>query len=156
MLSLNQINKGLSNFASAHGQVNYYGSGQVFDFATSGTTTYPAMWTDIEPSNLSGGVFITSVRVYFLDRLLKGGTNLFEVMSDMQLVALDLIAHLKSNYYYPQTQSIIITDSISLNPVFESFHDDEIAGWYMDLEFKSEFQENRCQIPFNTSILLNQ
>lgn len=152
MLSLNQIIKAGNNFANAHGQVSFFGAGQIQDFATSGTTTYPVMWMDVEPSNQSDGVVNTIVRVYFMDRLLKGQGNLMEVLSDMQQVALDLVAHFKSPTYFPQSTSFLDSSSITYTPIYEAFQDDEIAGWYFDIVIKGEFLENRCQIPFDSTI----
>lgn len=151
MYTINQLLKASSNFATAHYQVNSYGDGDIQDFAASGVTRYPSMWVDYNTSSVStndaGGYTETGFTVYFVDRLLKGGTNLAEVMSDMQKVCIDYIAYCQSPQYFPQSQSILLYGDITLNPIKDSFHDDEIAGFYFDVVFKSSYDINTCQIP---------
>lgn len=155
MLTLNQIIKASESFATAHKQVNSFGSGLIQDFTTSGTTSYPAMWTDFEAGTITTheygtGVFVNTFRFYFLDRLLKGNGNLNEVLSDQQQVSLDFIAYTQSPSYFTQTDTIILVGDISLNLVQEKFHDDEVAGCYFDVQFKSSIEANTCQIPFGS------
>lgn len=158
MLSLNQITKLLSNFANAHRMVNSYGEGMVQDFATSGTTNYPAMWVDFENPTISintdGGVFKNVVRVYLGDRLLKGQGNLTDVLSDTQRTLIDLLAYCQNQTYLSQTQTILEQTNYTFNAFFEQFSDDEIAGYYVDLTFKSSYDSNSCQIPFDSSIII--
>lgn len=152
MLSLNQQIKAANDFATAHGQINTFGTGEVYDLAASGVTTYPLMWMDYESPSITTtehgmGVFKSAVRFYFLDRLLKGALNLNEVLSDIQLTIIDFVAYLQSTSYFTQTNTILDTGTINLTPVMESFHDDEIAGYYIDVTFKSSYEGNTCQIP---------
>lgn len=152
MLTLNQLSKSLSNFASAHYQVKSFGIGDIGDFATSGVTQYPAMWVDLEPDAVKEGVFENTIRVYLCDMMLKDQSNFVDVFSDMQSVCLDLIAHLDSPDYFPQANTRISTDNITLTPIREQKFDDEVLGYYMDITFRGNFLYDRCQIPFNSTI----
>lgn len=148
MSTLNQKIKVLNNFADAHLQINSFGAGQIQDFATSGVTEYPAMWIDFEPSKLIAndygtGTYFTVFRVYLLDRLLKGKRNLNDAFSDMESIALDIIAYLQN----PTNLIRVDTTNLVFNQVFEASHDDEVAGYWFDLTFREVFKEDRCQIP---------
>ena len=158
MLTLNQTVKLLNNFANAHRQINTFGSGEISDFATSGVTTYPVMWVDYEDPIISlnsegSGIFRNVLRVYLADRLLKGQGNLQEVLSDMQQVGIDLFAHLQSQTYLSMQQTILEPLDYTFNLFSGSFHDDEIAGYYIDVTLKSAYTSDRCQIPYDGSTI---
>lgn len=148
MTTLNQAITILNNIASAHYQIKSFGKGSVQEFATSGTTDYPAMWVDYEASRIQGREFIQVLRVYIADRLIKGKKNELDVLSDVQQVCMDVIAQLNSGIYTFK----IVSDSITLFPFSEPRFDDEDAGYYFDITLKMSFDFNRCQIPFNSTI----
>lgn len=150
MKTLNQIVLSLNQIANAHYQIKSFGSGNVQDFATSGTTLYPAMWVEtLDTASVTGGSFQATVTVYLADRLIKGDKNELEVLSDLQQVALDIIAQYMNTSIYGFK---LITDNITLNPFRASRLDDEDAGYYFDLTFKQAYTYNSCQIPFNSTI----
>ncbi len=148
MITLNQIIKNLNNIANAHYQINSFGNGSVIEFATSGITNYPAMWVDYEPPQLQGNAFQNVLRIYIMDRLIKGKKNELELFSDIQQICLDIIAQLNSNIYGWK----LVSDNITLNPFSEPRFDDEDAGYYFDVTLKVPFTFDRCQIPFDSSI----
>lgn len=146
-MSLNQTLKNLSDFANVHYQINSFGAGEVSDFASSGTTQYPAMWVDFEPCLVEKGSFKQVLRVYLCDRVQKGNENLIEVLSDIQQICLDTIAQMSN----PNYSWVLINDSITLSEFFESKFNDEVAGYYFDLTLKEKFDLNRCQIPVSAN-----
>ena len=148
MITLNQIIKNLNNIANAHYQINSFGNGSVIEFATSGITNYPAMWVDYEPPQLQGNAFQNVLRIYIMDRLIKGKKNELELFSDIQQICLDIIAQLNSTIYGWK----LVSDNITLNPFSEPRFDDEDAGYYFDVTLKVPFTFDRCQIPFDSSI----
>lgn len=148
MITLNQIIKNLNNIASAHYQINSFGNGSVIEFATSGITNYPAMWVDYEPPQLQGNAFQNVLRIYIMDRLIKGKKNELELFSDIQQICLDIIAQLNSTIYGWK----LVSDNITLNPFSEPRFDDEDAGYYFDVTLKVPFTFDRCQIPFDSNI----
>ena len=150
MRSLNQIVSILNSFATAHQQVNSFGSGQLEDFATSGVTEYPAMWVDFEPSTVDEQTFQNVFRVYIADRQDKGQFNLNKVLSDTQLISLDLLAYLKDPITY---YNMVLQNGITITPFFESKFDDELVGVYFDVVLQMAWQEDRCQIPFVTGFV---
>lgn len=148
MVTLNQVITNLSNIASAHYQLKSFGNGSIQEFATSGTTNYPAMWVDYEPSQVQGRSYLHVLRIYVCDRLIKGKKNELDVFSDTQQICLDILAQVQSNIYGWK----LVSDSIALSPFSEPRFDDEDAGYYFDLTLKVPFDYDRCQIPFTTAI----
>lgn len=148
MITLNQVIRNLNSIASAHRQINSFGNGNIQEFATSGTTNYPAMWVDFENSQVQGNSYLHVVRIYVADRLIKGKKNETEVLSDIQQVCLDIIAQAQSKIYNWK----LVSDSITLNYFSEPRFDDEDAGYYFDLTLKVPFTYDRCQIPFDSDI----
>jgi hypothetical protein len=144
MTTINQIIKNLSDFADAHYQINNFGSGEVYDLATSGVTNYPLMYVDVNPANIVDDIQQTNIEIYLVDRLTKGFTNWAEVYSDMQRVALDVVAHFLSGAYFPNMR---VQQNVNFDPVRYSFGDDEIAGWRFVLTFNQFFDQDRCSIP---------
>jgi hypothetical protein len=142
MSTLNQAIKALSDFATNHLQINSFGSGDLVNFASSGTTNYPAMYAEPRDIPMQKGSFRQVIRVYMLDRLQKGGVDLIEVLSDRQLVCMDLYAWMNHPNFSWKRE-----DGVSLTLINERFHNDEVAGYWFDLELKDQIDENRCQIP---------
>lgn len=143
MVTINQIVNQISNFASGHYQVNGFGTGQIEMFAASGTTEYPYLFCEFLPFSTEERVYSINVRIYLLDRLQKESRNLQNILSDTQQVVLDLIAYFQSSSF----KDYRLVKNLNFNPVFDSAHDDEVAGWYVDLTFKVNNEYNRCQIP---------
>lgn len=150
--TLNQIIKEIDNFATNHLQVNSFGVGRIWDFATSGDTKYPALWVDyadVSINNVYGSgssTETTPVRVYISDRLQKGAFNEQEVLSDIRETFFDLIAYI-SNDAFEWT----IGSSVTLTRFGEEFQNDEIAGYYCEIQFTQSFLKDRCAIPYITN-----
>lgn len=148
MITLNQVIKNLNNIADAHYQINSFGNGSVVEFATSGITNYPAMWVDYEPSQIQGNAYLHVLKIYVMDRLIKGKKNEQELFSDIQQICLDIISQLNSNIYGWK----LVTDNFTLTPFSEPRFDDEDAGYYFDVQLKVPFTYDACQIPFDSTI----
>ena len=112
MITLNQVIKNLNNIANAHYQINSFGNGSVVEFATSGITNYPAMWVDYEPSQIQGNAYLHVLKIYIMDRLIKGKRNEQELYSDIQQICLDIIAQLNSSIYGWK----LVNDNFTLTP----------------------------------------
>lgn len=144
MTTINQIIKSLNDFANAHYQINNFGSGELYDLASSGVTNYPLMYVDVNPTSIVDDVTQVSFEIFLVDRLTKGFTNWAEVYSDMQRVGLDLVAHFLSQSYFPYLR---VQQNVTFEPVRYSYGDDEIAGYRFTLTFNQFFDQDRCSIP---------
>lgn len=149
--TVNQIINSIDSFASAHQQIHSFGKGNITDFATSGDTRYYSVWVDVLPttinfSNQNTNTYTTSLRIYVLSRLAKGGTNYIEVISDSQSIVLDMVAYLGN----PSTAFEWVLEASAMNPVGDPQFDDELAGQIIDLNFRQYLTRDRCAIPFTT------
>jgi len=144
MTTINQILKSLSDFASAHYQINSFGNGELYDLASSGVTNYPLMYVDVSPTSIVDDVTQVNFDILLVDRLTKSFTNWAEVYSDMQRVGLDLVAHFLSQSYFPYLR---VQQNVTFEPVRYSYADDEIAGYRFTLTFNQFFDQDRCSIP---------
>lgn len=139
--------KTLNRFADLHQQINSYGEGDIYDFATSGTINYFTLWVDPLDSTVGTNGTINNIRVYAADRVSKDKSNYTEVLSNTKEILLDCVAYMS----HPSYDWIIDTGSLTLTKFGDSFKDDEIAGHYVDLPLRQHFAADRCQIPLSSS-----
>lgn len=147
MLTLNNVVKQLNNFADSHGQVKSFFYGELYDFAASGDIYYPAMAVVSEPNIYSGNTLTYNFNVYFMDRVHKDISNRVEVLSDMQLVCLDLLAYLSRTVEL----DFMVDRNITLNDFVDSF-DGEVSGYWFNLAIKTKLPLDRCALPLNSTI----
>ncbi len=141
--TLNQIVSEFKEIADQHRQINNFTVGTIEDFATSGTTNYPAWWVSYQSNGFEDRRENFSFSFWVVDRVKKDRSNLIEVHSDMKQIAMDIIAQLNDSAY-----KWAIDKNISLSAIYEPFHEDEIAGWTFDVTISQAFTKDVCQIPF--------
>lgn len=139
-LTLNQLKKQIENYAVNHPQINYVFFGEIYDRLSSGEVVYPAMFFSLETAQILAKQIQYSFSLYFMDRQLQETEGL-EVMSDMTLIAQDIVAELRNN-----TNDWIVGDSITMQYFVEE-DPDYIAGVRLDVTFLLSSINNRCQIP---------
>lgn len=150
MQTLNQVIKIFEDFASAHLQINSFGQGDVWETATSGTTNYPLMWVDVQPSVIKTNVTEYRLRVYLMDLPSKDERDETEILSDMILIAQDVVDELK----HPDYDFRFIQDEIQAEG-FTEWGDDQATGVFFDVEIGLKRPADRCAIPY-TAINRNQ
>jgi hypothetical protein len=141
--TLNQIVSEFKEIADQHRQINNFTVGTIEDFATSGTTNYPAWWVSYQSNGFEDRRENFSFSFWVVDRVKKDRSNLIEVHSDMKQIAMDIIAQLNDSAY-----KWAIDKNVSLSAIYEPFHEDEIAGWTFDVTISQAFTKDVCQIPF--------
>lgn len=145
MITYNQINDAFNTIATAHKQINTYGIGDIWEIATSGTIRYPLMWAKPESGSVEGKTYVSKFKIILMDLVHKGESNENDVISDMEQVALDVIAVLKdSNYAFE-----LLSENIPLERFTEKFYD-EVAGVTIDISLRIPFNADRCAIPTST------
>lgn len=140
-LTLNQVVQNLSNIASAHNQIKHFYFGELYDFAASGTTEYPAMVVSLEPTPFQTNVLIYSFNVYIIDLVHKGISNSTEVLSDTLQTCTD-ITSIVSNPVYSW--------SSERNQLFNDIQgglDDGEYGFWFNLKLRVARPIDRCQVP---------
>lgn len=144
--TLNQIVGEFKEIADQHRQINNFTVGTIEDFATSGTTNYPAWWVSYQNNGFEDRRENFSFSFWVVDRVKKDRSNLIEIHSDMKQISMDIIAQLNDSAY-----KWSIDSNITLSAIYEPFHEDEIAGWTFDVTISQAFTKDVCQIPFIAS-----
>lgn len=138
--TLNQIVKKITDYASSHAQINVVKFGEMYDFLSEGDITYPALLFNVATSRILAKQTRFSFVLYFIDRQLQE-TDGLEIMSDMTLVAQDIVAKLRDN-----SNPWIVSDDIVLEFFAES-EPDFLAGVSIDIALTISNINNRCEVP---------
>jgi hypothetical protein len=149
--TLNQIVGEFQEIANQHRQINNFTVGTIEDFATSGTTNYPAWWVGYDSNAFASRTEDFTFTFWLVDRVKKDRSNLIEVHSDMKQVAMDVIAQLNDSGYGWK-----VSETVNLSAIYEPFHEDEIAGWSFDFTISQPFTKDVCQIPFISPIAIGR
>jgi hypothetical protein len=131
-------------FVTNHQILNSWYFGNPYERLTDGQSIqYPMMFGMLQPSRLGAYNDKTVIRLYIADRVSKNKANAVNVISDTKLLAKDLLSYLKGTHW---NEHLILNEDITLNPFFESF-DDEVDGWWFDIEIKTKFEWDLCSVP---------
>ena len=140
-LTLNQVVKNLNYIGQAHNQVKTFFFGELYDFASSGTTQYPAMAVTLQPSQRAVNTLTYSFNVYMLDLVHKDISNNTEVLSDTLQMCLDVLAIVDNPVYdWTLEKTAVLTD-------IQGGQDDEVTGHWFNLKLKVPTPRDRCQVP---------
>jgi len=94
-MTLNQIISQISSYGTSHPQINTVIFGDFADKLDDADVVYPAMFFDLDGGNFLAKQLSFVFSIYLLDRhLLETGAQ--EVLSDMSLVAEDIVARLRT------------------------------------------------------------
>ena len=145
--TLRQVQNRLNRIATAHLQINEFFWGPVYDFATSGTTNYPAMLVDIAPNSVFNDV-LTKVNliIHIADKERAGETNRDDIVSDCLQIAKDVMAEIKHPGWAWDVDE-------KADVRFEHFIYDEkdiLAGIIFYPTIKLVSVDDTCQIPMGT------
>lgn len=149
MVTYNQIIKFFRDFAEAHGQVNEFGNGDLWELIERNKVkgedfTYPRLFLIDLPFTYNGTVEVMNFSAYIVDQVKKDEGNEDEVKSDMLGILRDLIAELK----HQQDFDFNIVETFTATSFTEEFND-ELTGWKLDIGLRVPFNRNACIIPKN-------
>jgi len=147
MRTRNQVVKALNDIADSHLQIKHFFEGNEFDFASSGVVNFCAMIAVAEPSILEGSTLTHIFKIYIGDLVHKNLSNRREVLSDCQLIALDVLYELQDPTY---DWVLINKGNITLTDFEDSF-DCELYGYYFEIRLKLPAPYDRCAIPVTTT-----
>ena len=139
-MTLNQIVKQITGYGTSHPQINTVYFGDFADKLDDAEVVYPAMFYDLESGNFLAKQLSFSFSIYLLDRHLVE-TDAQEVLSDMSLVAEDIVARLRT-----PSNEWITSDNINVQ-FFREAEPDYLAGVRLDVTITLPSINNRCQIP---------
>jgi hypothetical protein len=158
--SINRLIKSLKSIAEKHRQINSFGIGSLYDVTfrkllyggmpdtetVTSQPTYPLMWFNIVDSSINGLASTTTFQLLFADLVTDGEKNDFEIYSDLQLVAQDVIALLYKEQN--DNKEFKIVESISMQPFADRF-EDSLNGWIVNIAIKTAYGYENCSVPVN-------
>lgn len=152
MLTLNQQIATIRTKANAHAQINTFYFGDPWEFGAGvvdagGSILYPFCGLQLTNSSLNGNILTTSFKMFVCDLVHKDETNETEVLSDCNLIALDLFSDIEDSLY---SNNIQVNEVLTLTPFTERF-DDEVSGVECDIIIEQFYNKDTCQIPLKTT-----
>jgi hypothetical protein len=154
MKSLNQLIKSFSDFADAHGQINSFGVGDLWEVGMSTELQYPLLWIQPTETKIIKGeaetfaISTTKFRVFILDRVKKDETNEMEVLSDTTQIGHDLVKNIDQNPIFLSGNYTLNEEDVLMEYVTEKLKD-EVSGVYMQMTFSYPFNSG-CSTPLNS------
>ena len=115
--------------------------GDPWEFAQSNEITYPFWGCTLNNSVINGNLATTNFQFFFCDLVHKDESNETDVLSDLQLIAMDIYSQLKydlENYY-----DATVNDSAQLNDFTARFND-EVSGWELNLNINQFYDQSVC------------
>ena len=108
--------------------------------------TYPLMWFNVTDSSIQGRSSLISFQLMLADLVTDGEKNDFEIYSDLQLVAQDVVALI----FKEQTDNkeFKLDESITMSPFADRF-EDSLNGWIINLRIKVAYGFENCSVPVN-------
>ena len=154
ILTYNQVLLVLKDIQERHFQLNTFGHGKDYNFATSLKPVYPAMYVQLSngtypKSEISGSYpsksFFINLKV--LDLVNKSTDNQDDAHSDTFQMISDIITEINEHSFY-QLGFLTLVGDINLDPL-EEWSDEEVSGWACTLEFKLKKPTNYCSLPIS-------
>lgn len=156
--SINRLIRSLKSIAEKHLQINSFGTGSLYDVSfrkllyggmpdkntETAQPTYPLMWFNVIDSSLQGRASYLNFQLLFADLVTDGEKNDFEIYSDLQLVAQDVVALLQRESV--KEKDFSIDASVTMNPFADRF-EDSLNGWVVNLRIKVPYGFENCSVP---------
>jgi len=156
--SINRLIKSLKSIAEKHRQINSFGIGSLYDVTfrkllyggmpdkntTTSQPTYPLMWFNVVDSSIQGRASYISFQVILADLVTDGDKNDFEIYSDLQLVAQDVVALLYKDTV--KDKEFSLDESVTMTPFADRF-EDSLNGWVLNMRIKIAYGYENCSVP---------
>ena len=151
MLTLNQIRNTFQVIAEAHQQIRGFGFDNEFNFGQSEDLQFPVLYVMQQPGSVNGQSLRRTFDCYILDRYYGDSDtagNITEVLSDTQLIALDVVSQLANTEYAFQLDK----DATALEPLFQA-EGDMLAGYKLSVTIEEPFDYWRCSAPYDFIVI---
>lgn len=156
--SINRLIRSLKSIAEKHRQINSFGTGSLYDVTfrkllyggmpdkntTTSQPTYPLMWFNVVDSSIQGRASYISFQLILADLVTDGDKNDFEIYSDLQLVAQDVVALLYKDTVTDKEFSL--DESVTMTPFADRF-EDSLNGWVLNMRIKIAYGYENCSVP---------
>jgi hypothetical protein len=156
--SINRLIRSLKSIAEKHRQINSFGIGSLYDVTfrkllyggmpdkstITSQPTYPLMWFNVVDSSIQGRASYISFQVILADLVTDGEKNDFEIYSDLQLVAQDVVALLYKDTV--KDKEFSLDESVTMTPFADRF-EDSLNGWVLNMRIKVAYGYENCSVP---------
>ena len=156
--SINRLIRSLKSIAEKHRQINSFGIGSLYDVTfrkllyggmpdkstITSQPTYPLMWFNVVDSSIQGRASYISFQVILADLVTDGEKNDFEIYSDLQLVAQDVVALLYKDTV--KDKEFSLDESVTMTPFADRF-EDSLNGWVLNMRIKIAYGYENCSVP---------
>jgi len=156
--SINRLIRSLKSIAEKHRQINSFGIGSLYDVTfrkllyggmpdkstITSQPTYPLMWFNVIDSSIQGRASYISFQVILADLVTDGDKNDFEIYSDLQLVAQDVVALLYKDTV--KDKEFSLDESVTMTPFADRF-EDSLNGWVLNMRIKIAYGYENCSVP---------
>jgi hypothetical protein len=156
--SINRLIRSLKSIAEKHRQINSFGTGSLYDVTfrkllyggmpdkstITSQPTYPLMWFNVVDSSIQGRASYISFQVILADLVTDGDKNDFEIYSDLQLVAQDVVALLYKDTV--KDKEFSLDESVTMTPFADRF-EDSLNGWVLNMRIKIAYGYENCSVP---------
>ena len=156
--SINRLIRSLKSIAEKHRQINSFGIGSLYDVTfrkllyggmpdkstITSQPTYPLMWFSVVDSSIQGRASYISFQVILADLVTDGDKNDFEIYSDLQLVAQDVVALLYKDTV--KDKEFSLDESVTMTPFADRF-EDSLNGWVLNMRIKIAYGYENCSVP---------
>lgn len=144
MKTINQFLKVLNDIADDHLQIGSFGKGLFSEVEANGAKNGGVMWVVVTGSSrINKTTRSVNMTLLFMDLIFTDESNLYEVQSDQELIAYDVITLLDSPTYEDDFR---ININSNLTPFIERF-DNAWTGWALDISIETSFLRDQCAVP---------
>lgn len=146
MITLNTIVQRLSDFVDAHYQLESFFFTYIPDREKDTEGVYPFLFAELVSSQVGENFDSYTFDMMCVNQPKKDDrTSVQEVLSDMKLVANDVIAYLKM-----QDTDFWMASEFNLEPLVD-VSDDSVTGWRFQVQLRVNQGLDACQIPATTT-----
>ena len=148
MKTINQLLKVLNDFADSHLQIGSFGSGDISEIEANGAKDGSIMWVSLAGSSHNDTRRTVSFNVLFMDLTYPDMSNQWEVWSDEELKAYDLITYLNDKDNNDSWTDFEVQTDGQLTPFTERFNND-YTGWMITVNIITEYLHDECAQPIS-------
>lgn len=144
MLTLNQTNEILKNFAAKHKALKSFTNIDLADRDSEEKILYPNMQIVLQGADITNNVVSRKYTIVISDLVNVDNTNIDHVLSDTELICYDLLNYLE------QLEGASIGIQVVKNGVLTDFSerfDDAVSGWYFDITISAHIEGFSCNLP---------
>jgi hypothetical protein len=102
------------------------------------------MWFNVIDSSIQGRAMYFSFQVILADLVTDGEKNDFEIYSDLQLVAQDVVGLLSKES--ADEKEFKLDESVTMTPFADRF-EDSLNGWVLNMRIKVAYGYENCSVP---------